>query len=73
MTPDASWPNIANPLAITAEDHARHSERPGVPWPNDLMPGHKSTTMAKTALKFVNKPHTMPKRKMVARRKRRRE
>jgi hypothetical protein len=62
MTPDASWPNISDPLNITPEDHARHTERPGVPYPGDLLPGHKSTTMAKTALKFVNKPHSMKKR-----------
>lgn len=61
--PGPEWPNIKNPLAITAEDHARHTERRGIPLPGDLIEGQKSTTMAKSALKFVNKPHTMPKRK----------
>lgn len=71
--PDQHWPGIADPLNITPEDHARHSQRPGIPHPSDLMPGQKSTTMAKTALKFVNKPHTMIKHKarQVVRRKRR--
>jgi hypothetical protein len=75
MSPDAGWPHIANPLAITAEDHARHTERRGIPLPSDLLPGQKSTTMAKTALKFVNKPHSMPKRKATprARHRKRRE
>jgi hypothetical protein len=68
--PDASWPNIKNPLAITAEEHAAHTERRGIPHPKDLLPGAKSTTMAKTALKFVNKPHTMPKRRVAVRRRR---
>lgn len=72
--PDQFWPNITNPLAITAEDHERHTERRGIPHPADLLPGSKSTTMAKTALKFVNKPHSMPKRKThPVRRKRRQE
>lgn len=72
--PGPEWPNIKNPLAITDEDHARHTERRGIPLPGDLIEGQKSTTMAKSALKFVNKPHTMPKRKVgrVAARKRRR-
>ena len=63
MSPDSNWPGIADPLNITPEDHARHTEKPGVPWPSDLLPGAKSTTMAKHALKFVNKPHSMTKRK----------
>lgn len=69
--PGRDWPGIADPLHITAEDHARHTERAGIPHPSDLVPGAKSTKMAKDALKFVNKPHSMPKRKISHRRKRR--
>lgn len=59
MTPDASWPNIPSYGldAFTPVDHAAHTSPKGIPHPSDLIPGQDSRKMAKTAMKFVHKPH----------------
>lgn len=36
VCPDLSWPSIADPLNITAADHAAHTQRPGLHRPEDL-------------------------------------
>lgn len=64
MPPDASWPNIPNPLAITSEDHARHRSPKGTISPGDLMAGEKMTKMAKLAMKFTHKKHLTFKGKL---------
>lgn len=61
MPPDATWPNVADPLNITEADHVAHTTRRGVHYPEDAgLDPHK---LGKQLLKFVNKRHSRPTRK----------
>lgn len=50
---NASWPNVSNPLAPTAADHAAHTTRKGIPYPGDLGMTRKQTSMLLKAPKIM--------------------
>lgn len=53
MTPDAAWPNIADPLNITEAEHMAHTQRAGIHYPEDVgMIGKKA---GKQLLKLTGK------------------
>lgn len=69
MSPGADWPNIKNPLAITAEDHERHTSPKGCCRPEDLEAAPVGNKLVRSAMKFVNKKHMTMKGKMHRRKK----
>lgn len=64
----ASWPNIRNPMAITPDDHAAHTTRPGIHYPSDEGMSSKHSKMPFKARKFGN-PLTKKIARTVKRRK----
>jgi hypothetical protein len=57
MTPDANYFTSLPTYGHTKADHAAHTSPKGIPYPDDLIPGMKSTKLGKIAMKFVHKPH----------------
>lgn len=55
--PDSQWPNLPVYPTFTPEQHRAHTSPKGIPYPMDLVPGSDSRKMAKTMMKFGNKPH----------------
>ncbi len=62
MTPDPTqWPGIADPLNITAADHAAHRERPGIPHPEDYgLNGKKHKGQIMKVMRKTMKPKHRP-------------
>ena len=75
MHPDANmpgyalaWPYVSQPLNPTAEDHARHTTRPGIHYPSDVGMTSKASKLPFKAKKFSN-PLTRKSVRTVKRRK----
>lgn len=62
----ANWPNLQNPARPTAADHAAHTTRKGIHYPEDI---GMVTKHGKKIFKVAKMHRAMPKRAMPKRRK----
>ena len=67
MIPNLSWPGIPNPLNITAEDHAAHTQKPGIHRPEDL--GHDGKKHKGALMKAMRKAMKPRQRALKSRKK----